>query len=386
MYGRAAPQGTLQNGDFKNLETRYGVEFWNLHKIYSESAPVASYGESNKARTRDIESIIHLAHLLDSFDPENTIVTFVNPAVQYKKSVEQVLQTISRLGFRYALFDVANSFGPRTDFWWYRSLFNRMKRRSMFGFRNRRAWFWKNVPAPVFAIVASRIREDRLRIQGLKTRYIRAHSRDYEKYYQIKKLNVTQNENGRFGVFLDQGMACSEMADRRLLDEKPRMTIDDYYGQVGKYIEKVICQAGLDRFVIALHPGNLDPIERIKTAVMVESCEVVRGCTAELVSESCLVAGSTSSAFALAVLFNKPVSFFVAGQRGSDDMEHERIAIQYASMLGRRVNYIDTDAIDYGRNEGAYHRFRIRYVKEPDTQNRSYYSILDQEIRNVFGI
>jgi hypothetical protein len=187
------------------------------------------------------------------------------------------------------------------------------------------------------------------------------------------------------GVFLDQGIA-GHAADFVYHKEKPRVTFDDYYQQVGSFINRLMIEQGLDGFELLLHPSNFAPVSDVRAAINIEKCDVSKGDTPAAIHDAALVVGENSSAFSLAVLFQKPVCFFYATSTFLDNpinFTDPEITADYARLLGRTVNRSDSGELDCGIDYKAYDRFRRRYIKEIDTPDLSYFEILGQELKKV---
>ena len=382
LFPDGLPAPTARSPFFQELGQRFTTYCWDIRSLIQKGMPETRYGERVASGVTAIASIDAFRTALRDVDATDTVLVVHLPAVQYRRNTEAVLREISRRGIDYVILDVANSFGPRKDFNWFRSAANRLKRKSMLGFRNRRIWFWNDVRPPLFALVASQIVEDWLRIQGLHTRYVRAHSRDYESYLQLKREDPGGTETDNVGVFLDQGIGTIT-SDAILFGEHPRVSFESYCAQVGAFLRRVIEAQSLDGFRFILHPSNFTPPDAVKSALKLDPCEVMKGGTAAAIRRCSVVVSQSSSALALAVLYEKPIAFFYADTDDPQASARPNVTSRYARLLGRRVNYPDSPNLDVGVDVKRYRKFRLRYVKEPDTIDRSYYRILGDQLSRV---
>ena len=368
---------------------KYNVSFVNVGEIVFEGVPTGTYGDPRPGTSLEIKSVNELTVFLRKLDKSSTVIVVRNPRFEARQGSEVLFRAISESSIPYVLTDLANSFSPRQDFYWIKSCLGRFGRKTPLGYRNRRYWFWNQITRPTFVLSASRMIEDQLKIRGVRSRFVRAHSRDYESFLVDRRRGAVLGErlrtrdHRRSAVFIDQGRA-GDGDDHKYLKDLRYPAYGDYYGEVGIFMERIRKLANVDEIVVALHPSNFRDPEQISLSMAVPNCRVVKGRTAAEIANADIVVTEASSATSIAALYEKLLCFFLA----KPEYTHEILLKghhNYAALLGRRLNFVDDEQIEFGFDSTKSRKFVRRYVKEPDTKDASIYRILDLELERVFS-
>ena len=214
---------------------------------------------------------------------------------------------------------------------------------------------------------------------------ILGHCMDYDIYLDIKNKPV--NNNNSYAVFIDDGM--THHSDYSILNQKPPISVDDYYPLLAKFLNKFAIEIKLP-VLFATHPKTPDHIIE-KFPNLLKGIKYQIGNTAELVRNSKMVLLHQSTAFSFAVLFNKPVVFLTSNKL-RDSWIGPRIDNFAKSVNGQIIN-MDNDLnkpLDFQNllkiDKSKYKNYLDQYLKVPNSPDIPLWEIFSKYIEKHFTL
>jgi hypothetical protein len=219
-------------------------------------------------------------------------------------------------------------------------------------------------PAPVALAGGERsIGSHRLITQG--THIVWAHTLDYDIY--LKDSENPAQLDGNMGVFLDEYLPFHP--DYIRMEIAPPVESEEYYPRLRRLFDSLENKCRV-KIVIAAHPRSRyeDHPDYFGGRTL------VRGNTAQLVSQSRFVIAHFSTALNFAVLFNKPVLFVTTDRLSRDELAGPSISVM-AGWLGKiPINLDQQPTLDWQKeltiDEAAYASYRNAYIKKDDSPER----------------
>jgi hypothetical protein len=230
--------------------------------------------------------------------------------------------------------------------------------------------------APPGIVVASGSESLRRFAKWRDAETVRAHNLDYDIYLKLRQQ--PHRSGPRFAVFVDQDLCFHP--DYTYDNISVYATPNEYFPALRRGFQRVAAEFDVTVRVAAHPRAGYDAA----TGASFGGAEVVRGMTPELIRDCELVMGHWSGVLQLAVLFHKPVVFFTTNQlrRAATGPTLDL----FAEALGKSAVNLDDDldGIDWARelaiDDDAYRAFRERYIKMPDSPDRSHWDIVIDEI------
>ena len=219
---------------------------------------------------------------------------------------------------------------------------------------------------------------------GKRTKIIWGHTLDYDLYLKDlqQPLNINLEKNKKYIVFIDGYWPYAE--DYICWGIKNPTTPERYYPSLCKFFNRIEKETGF-KVVIAAHPRSM--YERHPDYF--EGRRIIRGKTKELIRDSECVLMHTSTSICYAILYNKPVIFFV-----TNDIEQCNIDIDIINACCLELNkeYINIDD-NYNINwekelkidKKSYSSYKERYIKRKGTKRKLLWQIVADEFKKVNG-
>ena len=187
-----------------------------------------------------------------------------------------------------------------------------------------------------------------------KKKIVKAHSFDYEKFLKYKNLNLNDDHNDRYSVFIDEG--ASDHPDFETQSIKPYANKNFYHKELNNFFD-LYESLNNHKIIIAGHPRlnyNNKGIFGGRT--------LVEGNTLELISQCENVLTHMSTAINFAVLFKKPIinldsdnySFVLKGNIYSFSKELDSLVVNISKNTKFKPNKIKINLEKYLAYE---HRF-----------------------------
>ena len=235
---------------------------------------------------------------------------------------------------------------------------------------------WLGLPSADFIITNSRTEWESRYPIGPRTRYIRAHSTDYEIYRAWRESHrppAPEAPRQRpLGVFLES--ASPVCADRMLTGKAGSgLTSEVYFPEVRAFLRRMEAECGVD-LLVAAHPkavyeGRLEHFQ---------DWEIVQGATVDAVSRGDFVVVHTSNSVSFAVIMGKPVVFVT-----TDQLEEGKVGPYvhtHAEWLGKRVYNISRGefpdlASELVVDRDQYQRYIDEFIKY-DSEDRPYWDLV----------
>jgi len=216
---------------------------------------------------------------------------------------------------------------------------------------------------------------------GQKTKIIWIHSFDYDMYLKDLLKPLNSNLKGKkYTVFIDEYLPFAH--DYVYMGLKSPVTPERYYSLLCKFFSRVEKETGLE-VVIAEHPSSMYE----KHPDYFENRRVIRGKTSELIRDSEFVLMHYSTSISFAILYNKPVIFFV-----TKEIEQSKRDIGFIQAFSLELNkgYINIDN-NYNINwdkeltidKEAYANYKEKYIKRKGTEDKLFWQIVADEINKL---
>ena len=196
------------------------------------------------------------------------------------------------------------------------------------------------------------------------------HALDYDLYLQAEESASTENEWGKYAVFLD--MFLPFHPDYELLGLDLDCTVEEYYPRLVKFFGHIEGETGYE-VIIAAHPRS--EYERLPD--FFEGRKVIRGETLRLVKNSILVLTHSSSALSFAVLYSKPVIFLT--QDSYSDWFRSQIDGLAYSLGQKPINLSESYPVNLTAeltvNEESYSNYIEAFIKKPGSPEKNTWEI-----------
>ncbi|MDD5454075.1 MAG: hypothetical protein PHW62_01045 [Candidatus Ratteibacteria bacterium] len=241
-------------------------------------------------------------------------------------------------------------------------------------------WFYIDFPVFILAGGAQSLVDSSQPI-GRKTSIIWGHTLDYDLYLKdLSEPSENELKGVKYAVFIDGYWPFTQ--DYIYMGVKNPTTPERYYPSLCRFFSRVEKETGF-KVVIAAHPRSMYE----KYQDYFEGRLLIRGKTKELIRDSEFVLMHYSTSISFAVLYNKPVLFFV-----TEDLEQNRIELKfiraYTSALNKRYINIDENyIIDWGKelaiDREAYVNYKERYIKRRGTEEKPFWQIVADGIKKL---
>jgi len=216
---------------------------------------------------------------------------------------------------------------------------------------------------------------------GQKTKIMWIHSLDYDLYLKDLLKPFKSNLKGeKYAVFIDEYLPFAH--DYVYMGIKSPITPERYYFLLCKFFSRVEKETGLE-VVIAEHPSSMYE----KHPDYFEGRRLIRGKTIELTRDSEFVLMHYSTSISFAILYNKPVLFFV-----TKEIEQSKIDIGHVQAFSLELNkgYINIDEsynISWDKeltiDKEAYANYKEKYIKRKGTEEKLFWQIVADEINKL---
>jgi len=241
---------------------------------------------------------------------------------------------------------------------------------------------WFNISFPIFILAGgARTLIDCNPPIGKKTNIVWGHTLDYDLYLK-DSLEPSKNElkDIKYAVFIDGYWPFAQ--DYIYMDIKNPTTPERYYPSLCRFFSRVEKETGF-KVVVAAHPRSM--YERHQDYF--EGRLLIRGKTKELIRDSEFVLMHYSTSINFAILYNKPVLFFV-----TRDLEQNRVELKfikaYSSALNKRyINIDESYSVNWDEelkiDKRTYADYKERYIKRRGTEEEPFWQIVVNEIKKL---
>lgn len=221
-------------------------------------------------------------------------------------------------------------------------------------------------------------------IDEKKTSIIRAHNFDYD--YFIEGERVELNKNSNFLVFLDEDAAYH--SDYKKLKVKPFVKADNYYPIVDNGLNKIAKSLNLN-IKIAAHPRSNYETKSVKF-----NFPTIKNNTFELIKDSDVVVGHSSTAIQYALLLKKPIILVTTDeiQKAPYAKHWKQLINSLALTLGKEVinlnnlsnlnNYENYLNIDHKK----YDLYIENYIKIKGSPEKKLWNIIIEHIQKDLSL
>jgi hypothetical protein len=241
-------------------------------------------------------------------------------------------------------------------------------------------WFCINYPEFILAGAAQALIDYNPPI-GKETRVVWGHTLDYDLYLKdLLKPSMCELKGIKYAVFIDEYWPFAE--DYIFMGFKNPTTPERYYVSLCRFFNSVEKETGF-KVIIAAHPRSM--YEKHQDYFEGRLC--IRGKTIELVRDSVFVLMHYSTSTNFAILYSKPVLFFV-----TDDMEKFKVDMDcvraYSFVLNKQYINIDkTYSIDWNKeliiDKETYANYKENYIKKRGTREVPFWQIAADEIKKL---
>ncbi|MDT0649641.1 hypothetical protein [Autumnicola edwardsiae] len=202
------------------------------------------------------------------------------------------------------------------------------------------------------------------------------HADDINQTLSENKSSIFKNENKKIGVFLDQAIPYQDRLHPLLI---PEPISDEYKISYYKSVEKILAilknKFALDEVVIALHPDAIKLKEELSNKF--KGFRTFYGETHELIKNSAMVFGHSSTAIGYAIYYKKAVILL------KDDYLFENFPLIQKFLMFFHEN-LDMKILDVESpkelqlsevqiNEKKYNEYIKKYLKDNRINEHSYY-------------
>lgn len=263
----------------------------------------------------------------------------------------------------------------------------------VFSFRKLANYIIQNLPLSCFGIApAAMVITEGLKCNikrpGVTTRthVIQSHALDYDIFLQLQKNKPSCNiANDRIAVFLDNYLP--HHSDTLYSKTRCPVTIDVYYEELRNFFD-FLEKAHEIKIVIAAHPrSNYAGCEEQYFGMR----PVIRGRTADLVSQANLIVTTFSTSISFAVLYKKPMLFITTNQiNDSSDYDYGRYIKEIAHLFGLEPINISSDfskaQIFFEINEKLYNKYTHDYITINEQEKLSHPQIVCNAIKEYWQL
>jgi len=201
-----------------------------------------------------------------------------------------------------------------------------------------------------------------------KTKVVKCHSLDYERYLEYKNNLPDKNFENAI-VFIDQHMESNYGALFTFGEEV--ISQQSYWKSVNNFLNNLNSKLN-KKVIIAGHP------KRNKEEKNFTDYEVIYNQTANLIRNSSCVIGHHSTAVSLVVLFRKPYCTITTDEI-MKNTTHYFATKKYSEELGCKLinidHFTDYNSVDFLKyNEDAYKNYIENYIKTADVKSKDFWS------------
>lgn len=207
-----------------------------------------------------------------------------------------------------------------------------------------------------------------------KNRRIIMHSDDVNHIINNRKP-VVIDKNKKTGVFLDQVIPFQDRLHPLLVKEAPpKGYIDTYYTNLENTLNDLKKKFKLDEVVIALHPDAVKLKEELSDKF--NGLRTFIGATNELIRDSQVVFGHSSTALGFAIFYKKPI-ILLKDKVLMNESHIRKFILFYEETLGLKTIYMDSpnkvekDIVSI--DDKKYSDYIRKFMKENDIQENSFY-------------
>tara|TARA_Y100001970_G_scaffold289189_1_gene418723 strand:- start:1342 stop:2562 length:1221 start_codon:yes stop_codon:yes gene_type:complete len=221
-------------------------------------------------------------------------------------------------------------------------------------------------------------------INDKKTIIIKAHNYDYD--YFLKGDHVKENKSSKYLVFLDEDAAYH--SDYKRLEIQPFVRADNYYPIIDHGLDKIAKSLKLD-IKIAAHPKSNYDSKLVKYKL-----PTIKNNTFNLIKDSDVVVGHSSTALQWAVVLKKPIIFLTTNEiENSPYAKHwKQLINNFASILEKKVinlnnisnltnfeNYLNVD-------HKKYELYIDSYIKTKGSQEKKLWNIIIEHLERDLNL
>ena len=227
-------------------------------------------------------------------------------------------------------------------------------------------------PSYVFAAGSKSlyISENYKNLNYKKTKVVKCHSLDYERYLEYKNNLPDKNLENAI-VFIDQHIEGNNYG---ALFSPGHVTIQNqqfYWKSLNNFLNNLSSKLG-KKVIIAGHP------KRNKEGKKFTDYEIIYNQTANLIKNSSCVIGHHSTAVSFVVLFRKPYCTITTDEI-MKTTSHYFATKKYSEELGCKLinidHFTDYNSVDFLKyNEDAYKNYIENYVKTSDVKSKNFWS------------
>jgi len=213
---------------------------------------------------------------------------------------------------------------------------------------------------------------------GKNTKIVWGHTLDYDLYLEdLIKPSSNKLKGTKYSVFIDGYWPFTH--DYIYIGVKNPIDPESYYSSLRIFFSRVEKETGFE-VVIAAHPKSMYE----KHQDYFGGRLIIRGRTRDLIRDSSFVLMHYSTSVNFAILYNKPVLFFI-----TEDIERSRVDMNLvrAYTLALSKGYVNIDksySIDWNKelkiNKEIYINYKERYIKKRGTKEKPFWQIVADEI------
>ena len=216
---------------------------------------------------------------------------------------------------------------------------------------------------------------------GQNTKIVWIHSFDYDVYLKNLSKPLKNNfKSDKYIVFIDEYLPFAH--DYVYMGLKSPITPERYYPLLCNFFSRVEKETGFE-VVIAAHPSSIYENHPDYFGTR----RVFRGKTNELIRNSEFVLMHYSTSVSFAILYNKPVLFFI-----TKEIEQSKRDISLIQIFSSELNkgYINIDK-NYNINwdkeltidKETYVNYKEKYIKRKGTEEKLFWQIVADEINKL---
>ncbi len=209
-----------------------------------------------------------------------------------------------------------------------------------------------------------------------KTKVVKCHSLDYERYLEHKNSLPDKNFENAI-VFIDQQLddnydAMFSFGQQEIISQKPYWkAVNNFLNNLSSKLDKKVIIAGHPKRNIAGHP------KRNKEEKNFTDYEIIYNQTANLIKNSSCVIGHHSTAVSLVVLFRKPYCTITTDDIMKNPTRYFAIK-KYSEELGCKLinidHFTDYNSVDFLKyNEDAYKNYIENYIKTSNIKSKNFW-------------
>jgi hypothetical protein len=214
---------------------------------------------------------------------------------------------------------------------------------------------------------------------GKKTKIIWGHTLDYDLYLNdLLKPSKNKLKGKEYAVFIDQYLPFAP--DFVYMGIDSPLTPKQYYYSLCKFFNSVEKETGLD-IIIAAHPrSNYEEYQNY-----FKGRKVICGGTMELIRDSELVLMHYSASLSFAVLYNKPILFFITDEMEKCAGEVKKIFAHSSELNKKFINIDNIHKINWDKelsvDKETYANYKEKYLKRKGTEEKPFWQIIADGIK-----